>query len=283
MKFFVFVALVFSLGLAIPRAKVHATSSTVRLVESEESESESEHFESDYTPVSVPTTPSSTVQPDTTTQSPTTTNTESTTTTSDQTTPTPTTTTAPTISTNFPWAWVTSRATGIASFVLLGLLSATGILLTTGTLFRLLSPAAAWSLHRAIGTGLLFSVLVHVFSLLFDSFINLRVVDLLIPFVSPYKPIFLALGIFGFYLLLLVLATSLYTMTSHAKFWRSVHFFAFPMYILIFLHSYLVGTDTKEWWMQIIYWGSAAVVGGAILYRLAWKYQTRSANRARLS
>ena len=122
-----------------------------------------------------------------------------------------------------------------------------------------------------------------MFSLLFDSFINLRVVDLLIPFVSPYKPIFLALGIFGFYLLLLVLATSLYTMTSHAKFWRSVHFFAFPMYILIFLHSYLVGTDTKEWWMQIIYWGSAAVVGGAILYRLAWKYQTRSANRARLS
>lgn len=196
---------------------------------------------------------------------------------------TPSTAIAPTISTNFPWAWITARATGIASFVLLGLLSATGILLTTGALFRLLSPAAAWSLHRAIGTALLFSVLAHIASLLLDHFINLRLIDLLVPFVSPYKTIFLALGIIGFYILLLVLTTSLYTISSHAKFWRSVHFFAFPMYVLIFLHSYLVGTDTKEWWMQSIYWGSAAIIGAAVIYRLIWKYKTKVSPPTRIS
>lgn len=176
------------------------------------------------------------------------------------------------ISTAFPWAWVTSRASGIASFLLLGLLTVTGMLLTSGALYRIFTPATAWSVHRAIASVLLVSMLTHVGSLLFDSFINLKLTDVLIPFLSPYRPLLVALGIGGFYLLLLILATSLYTMNSHPKFWRSTHFFAFPMFILIFLHGVLIGTDTREWWMMTIYWAVGSAVGAVVLYRLAWKY-----------
>jgi methionine sulfoxide reductase heme-binding subunit len=190
---------------------------------------------------------------------------------------TPSQTATPVQSTAFPWAWVINRSAGITSYILLALLTITGMSLTTGLLFRIFSPATAWSVHRAIGSALLVSVVIHVFSLLFDHFINLKILDLLIPFVSFYKPSRVALGISGFYLLLLLLATSLYTMTKYAKFWRTIHFFAFPMFILIFLHGVLIGTDTKQPWMQLTYWVTALLVSGFVIYRLSWKYRNRTA------
>jgi hypothetical protein len=182
----------------------------------------------------------------------------------------------PVISKAFPWAWVITRAAGITSYILLGLLSLTGLLLSTGTFFRAFEPATAWSIHRAIASSLLFAVLTHVGSLLFDKFINLHILDVLVPFVSSYRPLLVTLGIAGFYLLLLVLATSLYTMNRWPRFWRIVHYFSFVMFISIFFHGILIGTDAKVWWVRLIYWGTAALVVGLGAYRLWWKHHQES-------
>lgn len=184
---------------------------------------------------------------------------------------------SPTVSAAFPWAWIVTRAAGIASYLLLALMTVAGISLSTGLFFRFVSPATAWSIHRAIGSTLLISVLVHLSALLADSFMALRFIDVFIPLISPYRPTLVALGISGFYLLLLVLGTSLYTMTKHARFWRLVHYLAFPMFVLIFLHGVLIGTDTKQLWMKIIYWVSAIVVFSFVTYRLTWRFRRRSA------
>lgn len=182
-------------------------------------------------------------------------------------------TTTPVISKAFPWAWIITRASGIASYILLTVMSLLGMSLTTGLVYRLMSPAAAWSLHRATASVLLLSVAAHIVSLLFDAFMNLRIIDVLIPFISPYQPILISLGILGFYLLLLILGTSLYTMTSHARFWRTVHAFGFVMFMLIFLHGILIGTDAEQTWMQTIYWITGALVLSAGIYRLIWRYR----------
>lgn len=179
----------------------------------------------------------------------------------------------PIVSQEFPWPWIVTRTTGVASFLLLTLLSITGMTMTTGLLFRLIPPNLSWSIHRAIASVLLTSVVIHVGALLFDHFINLHIVDLLIPFASHYRPVLVALGNLGFYLLLLVLFTSLYSMSAHPRFTRTVHFLAFPMFILIFLHAILLGTDSKQLWMIWIYWVCGGLVGMSVLYRLAWKYR----------
>lgn len=178
------------------------------------------------------------------------------------------------ISSAFPWAWVVTRAAGIISYILLALLSLTGMLLTTGLLYRVWSPATAWSVHRAIGSMLLLTVLAHIAGLLTDNFIKLSFLNVFVPFTSPYRPLLVSLGIGGFYLLLLILASSLYTMTSHARFWRTIHFFGFPMFALIFLHGILIGTDSKQPWMIAIYWITAGLVVAGVVYRLVWKYTT---------
>lgn len=180
---------------------------------------------------------------------------------------------APVKSKAFPWAWILTRASGIASYVLLTILSLLGMLLTTGLIYRVLTPASAWSLHRAVASVLLLSVVTHIVGLLLDAFIKLRIVDVLIPFVSPYQPLLVSLGIMGFYLLLLILITSLYTMTSHARFWRTVHALGLVMFALIFFHGILIGTDAKQVWMQAIYWITGTLVLSAGTYRMIWRYR----------
>jgi DMSO/TMAO reductase YedYZ heme-binding membrane subunit len=137
-----------------------------------------------------------------------------------------------------------------------------------------MSPSAAWSLHRAIGSTLLVSVAAHLGGLLLDSFIKLRFADVLIPFVSSYETTLISLGIIGFYLLLIVLGTSLYTMSGHPRLWRALHILGFPMFVLIMLHGLLLGTDRHQAWMLGLYWGSAGLITSALIYRLVWRYRS---------
>ncbi|MFA6587879.1 MAG: hypothetical protein WCT08_02300 [Patescibacteria group bacterium] len=64
-------------------------------------------------------------------------------------------------------------------------------------------------------------------------------------------------------------------MTKHPRFWRIVHYLGFPMFVLLFLHGILLGTDTKQIWMQIIYWATGSAVGLAVIYRILWRYYHR--------
>lgn len=275
MKYTYIVVIVLLLMVGWPlrmHAVAHAPTSHVLLAESEREESEEDAFEpeDDIQPTVVQSTPAlnTATAPTTTINSPSSATSETTPASVETAVAQPV---VSSISTTFPWSWVVTRVAGIASFVLLALTTIIGIAITTGLMFRFFSPAAAWSIHRAIGTVMLVSIVLHVGSLLFDSFLGLRISDILIPFVSFYRKTLVSLGIIGFYLMLGIVGTSLYTMTSHAKFWRFLHYFGFVMFILIFLHGVLIGTDTREWWMKVMYWTSAFAVTGFGIYRIVWK------------
>lgn len=237
-----------------------------------ESEQESEDApvnENEYEDVQpIVTTPEPTVTtPTTTVEATPTTNTESTNT-SVEAAPV-----APVISDTFPWAWTVIRAAGIASYAFLVLQVVTGVLLTTGVIYRLFSPAISWSIHRAVSTAMLFSVGVHIGSMLLDHFVNLNAVDVFVPFASTFRPTLMGLGTIGFYLLLIILGTSLYNMTSHPRLWRTLHVLGFPMFALIFIHGLLIGSDLQEGWLNYLYWVGGILVVAATGYRLIWKYQ----------
>lgn len=172
-----------------------------------------------------------------------------------------------------PWPWYINRATGIASYLLLFLMIAIGITITTGVLFKVLQPTTAWELHRAIGLSLLVSVVVHVGSLLFDQFMKLGFLDVLVPFATHYRPVLVGLGILGFYLLLLILWTSIFSIVRHPVFWRTIHPVSFIMFTLIFLHALLLGTDAKRPWVVSMYWATAAMVVLLVAYRLILKFR----------
>lgn len=167
-----------------------------------------------------------------------------------------------------PWAWYIVRAAGIASLILLILVMIFGIGITTGWLFKHLSPTRSWWWHRALSISLMFAVIIHVGALLFDHYIGFNLTSILIPFKSTFKPVGVAWGILGFYIFWPVILSSLYWVQTKSLWWRLIHYTTFVMIIAVYIHSITVGTDTKTWPLQLLYWSSGMAMVAMTIYRL---------------
>lgn len=167
------------------------------------------------------------------------------------------------------WPWFVTRAAGISSYLLLWLIVMFGLGLSTNVAYRIMSPTTGWTIHRTLGLALAGTVALHIGSLLLDSFIQLKVVEVFVPFASAFRTTPLALGIIGFYIILPVIVTSLVSITRHARFWRLTHYLTLPMFVLLFLHGLLIGTDRSLPIMQIMYYVTGLSAGIAIFLRLA--------------
>ncbi len=171
------------------------------------------------------------------------------------------------------WPWYFTRASGLVAYILLFLLIVSGFGIKTSWSFRFISPTFAWLNHRYIGLALSFSVAVHLISLLMDNFLKFRIIDILVPFASNYKPIFLSLGIIGFYLFLAVIISSIFTMTKFYKSWRLLHYLPYPLFIVLFIHGYFIGTDTASIFVRPVYFITGVIFILLSLYRLYFFYK----------
>jgi len=102
--------------------------------------------------------------------------------------------------------------------------------------------------------GFLFGIL-HGIVLTIDSYEPFRITELLIPFLSDYKPLATGMGILSFYMFIAVLITSDWMKKFGKRMWRTVHFLAFPAFVLSFLHGLLAGSDsslTPARWMYAL-------------------------------
>ena len=78
-----------------------------------------------------------------------------------------------------------------------------GIGMTTSFIYKRINPVQAWVVHKYLGMALGITLIIHVLSLSFDKFINFSWGDILIPFYSSFKPLYLNFGIFSLYILLI--------------------------------------------------------------------------------
>jgi len=173
------------------------------------------------------------------------------------------------------WPWYITRASGLVAYVLLFLLVVSGIGIKTSWTFKFVSPTFAWLNHRYLGIALTFSVIFHLVSLLVDTFLKFTILDVFVPFFSSYKPIFLSLGIIGFYLLIAVIISSIFTISRFPKAWRLLHYLPFPLFVILFIHGYFIGTDTKLLVIKLIYLITGGVVAFLSLYRLYFFYKQK--------
>lgn len=174
------------------------------------------------------------------------------------------------------WPWYVTRATGLIAAISLLILMLSGIGQITGSTYKLLDPIVAWASHRAIGIVFGASVLIHVFSLLFDKFININLFDILIPWFSDFRAttlfginvgsIYLAFGIIAFYLSILIVVTSLTLISKKPYFWKIIHLLSYLVMLLVFLHALFIGTDLASGWLRYIWIaGGILVLIGAII------------------
>ncbi len=151
------------------------------------------------------------------------------------------------------WPWYVTRASGLVAAVSLVILLLSGIGQITGYTYRLLDPLTSWASHRALGIAFGISVLVHVGSLLFDHFVQFSIWQLLIPWLSDYKPLtlfgihlgslYVALGVIALYLVAVIIITSLLWVEKKPATWKLIHLLSYVTIAIVFVHAIFLGTD----------------------------------------
>jgi hypothetical protein len=145
--------------------------------------------------------------------------------------------------------WYLARGTGAVALVLL---TASVVLGIVGTV-RFASPRwprfAIDAVHRDISLLVLVVLAIHIVTSVLDGFAPISLLDGVIPFVTPYRPLWMGLGTLAFDLLLAIAITSLVRRRLGYRAWRAVHWLAYASWPVAVLHGLGTGSDVKQWWM----------------------------------
>ena len=165
--------------------------------------------------------------------------------------------------------WYLTRATGLVAFILLSATVVVGIVSsigwTTGRWPRFLSQAV----HRNLSLFCLALIGIHVATTVGDGYVPIGFADAVIPFRSPYRPLWVGLGACAFDLLLAVAVTSALRRRIGARTWRGVHFLAYLCWPIALLHALGSGSDVRLPAAQVIDVLCITAVFGASAWRLA--------------
>ncbi|MEI7621172.1 MAG: ferric reductase-like transmembrane domain-containing protein [Candidatus Moraniibacteriota bacterium] len=160
-----------------------------------------------------------------------------------------------------PTAWYASRASGLVAFLLLYISIFLGLTLRIPLLRKIFAPLYAMQIHCWLSVQALLFAFFHAAVLLFDKWLGFKLVDLFVPFAAEYQPNLTALGVLGFYLMLILVVTSYARKLMSQKIWRAVHFTNLVLYAIVFVHALYLGTDLKvQLFRDIFLWANAGLV-----------------------
>jgi sulfoxide reductase heme-binding subunit YedZ len=171
--------------------------------------------------------------------------------------------------------WYTMRATGIVALVLLTGTMVLGIL-TAGRVRTRTWPAFAHAdLHKRLSLLAMVFLAFHVLTAVLDTYVHVGWAALVVPFASPYRPLWTGLGTAGVDLMAAVAVSSALRQRINARTWRALHWLAYGSWPLAMAHSLGTGTDASTLWMDAI----AALCTVSVLAALAWRIRDHQRSR----
>jgi len=175
--------------------------------------------------------------------------------------------------------WYLTRGTGLVALVLLTMSVALGVAnvhrLRTEQVPRFVFDAV----HRSVSLLAVAFIAVHIVTSLLDGFAPIRLVDVVIPFGSAYRPVWVGLGAAAFDLLIAVTITSLLRRRLGYRAWRATHWAAYASWPVALLHGLGTGSDVKLGWMLALTGGCAIVVIVAVVARASAGWPDRAGIR----
>jgi sulfoxide reductase heme-binding subunit YedZ len=175
--------------------------------------------------------------------------------------------------------WFATRGSGIVSMLLFSVVVVLGIVTTMRWQARGWPRFLTAELHRTISLLSIIFVAAHVVTSVLDPFAQLGIGSALIPFASPYRPLWVGLGVLSMDIAIAVIGTSLLKARVGQRAWRAVHWLAYASWPLAILHTIGSGSDGSAAWML----GVDAVCIGMVVIALAWRIlAARGPNTAQL-
>ncbi len=156
--------------------------------------------------------------------------------------------------------WYVTRAAGLTAYILLWLSMVWGMAISTKILTPTIEGTYSYDFHEFLSLLGLGFVLLHVIVLAVDKFLPFSLWQMLIPFIDSYRPLWVGMGIMGFYIFLLVTVTFYMRQAIGSQAFRSIHVLSLLGYLGATLHGLFAGTDSALPITRVIYIGSFLVV-----------------------
>ena len=139
--------------------------------------------------------------------------------------------------------WLATRATGEISLVLLTVVTVMGIATTKGWASSRWPESVVTLLHRNISLLSVVFLGVHIGTTIIDAYVPIGWVDVVVPFIQPYRTLWVGLGTVAFDLMLAIIITSLLRRRIPPTLWKGIHWASYLLWFVAVLHGLGSGSD----------------------------------------
>jgi len=171
--------------------------------------------------------------------------------------------------------WYVTRSAGIIAYLLLWLSTVWGLAVPSKIIAPLLDGGYTFDFHQFISLLSIAFALLHILVLTLDRYLPYSTLQILVPFLSPYRPLWVGIGVISFYTIALVTITFYLRKQIGMSAFRAIHVLSLLGYLGVTLHGLYAGTDSPLLAMQLIYRGTGLTVIFLTVYWLAFKYMLR--------
>lgn len=175
--------------------------------------------------------------------------------------------------------WDLSRATGLVATCFFAGSIVLGILARSGRAVPGLGRLGVSQLHRTLaltGVGL---ITVHVTTLLFDPYAQLKLINVLVPFTGTYRPFWLGLGTLAVDILAVVVIVALLRHRVGPRVFRVTHWAVYALFPIAVIHGLGTGTDSGATWSRAIVAAAVLTVAVALMWRSTQHFAERGFDR----
>ena len=157
-------------------------------------------------------------------------------------------------------SWHITRAAGLTAYMLLWLSTAWGLAVSSKIFEPVLQGTFTYDFHEFLSLLSIGFVVLHVVVLLVDQYLPFSVAAILVPFIAPYRPLWVGIGVIGFYVALLVTVTFYLRARIGMKAFRVLHLASFVSFVFAAVHGLMAGTDSPLAATQLMYAGTTLVI-----------------------
>ena len=179
--------------------------------------------------------------------------------------------------TSSPLDWYVARAAGFAAYVVVTIGVGLGLTMAGKKTFRRWPRFVVEDVHRFAGLLAGTFIVIHVSTIAIDAWLPFSIKSLVVPFLSRYRPLWVAPGIVAAELLLALAVSNHYRRRLPYPIWRRAHYLNFVVWGAATLHGVGSGTDRSAPWALALYGLSTAAVCAAIVWRLHLRVGARRA------
>lgn len=172
------------------------------------------------------------------------------------------------LSLNGPSLWYLTRATGIVTLLMLTFSVFLGVVIRSRRASRRLPRFLLVGLHRNVSLMVMVFLTLHVVTTVADTYTDISVLDVFVPFLSQYRTVYLGLGALACDVLIVVMLTSLLRDRIGHRTWKTLHLLSYACWPVALVHAWGTGTDPGVAWGRWIGYGCVAFIAGVVVWRL---------------